>query len=489
MCPGTTRVESEVGKVGMNDAPVAHENNLASYAELSAGYLPTIRVKMRNGCNERVVRAIIDTGSQRSYITRDIAASMVYEPIDTQKVTHTLFGNKQSQPETHNIYLIHLSSLSNDYHCNFNVLEQKDICGKIPSIEIRSWAGELKSNGIFLTDVGESCEPIDLLIGADIAGKLYTGRKHDLANGLTAIETHLGWTVLGKNKSARTHEDTVLFTHTEFVSEARVCDLWHLDVLGIDDPERRLSVNERNTAVKQRFAETTIFNDDARYEVMLPWISDHSPLPSNKDIALKRLNSTLKRLKDAEVKEYDKVFCEWEKDGVIERVPNTEIENSAHYLPHRPIIKMQSRTTKIHPVFDASSRERNFPSINQCLEKGPNYIELIPAILLKFRENMLGAIADIKRAFLQISITPKERDYLRFYWIRGGMLITYRHNRIVFGLTCSPFLLGTTIDLHLARISDGQVATIASEKTTTKLRGCYYVRFGNVARLAKRKEW
>lgn len=58
----------------------------------------------------------------------------------------------------------------------------------------------MRANGINLTDLGNKNRPIDILIGADIAGKLMTGRKYDLRNGLTALETHLGRTVIGKKK-------------------------------------------------------------------------------------------------------------------------------------------------------------------------------------------------------------------------------------------------------------------------------------------------
>lgn len=35
-------------------------------------------------------------------------------------------------------------------------------------------------------------------------------------------------------------------------------------------------------------------------------------------------------------------------------------------------------TTKLRPVFDASSKEKNQLSLNDCLQKGENLIELIP---------------------------------------------------------------------------------------------------------------
>ena len=137
-------------------------------------------------------------------------------------------------------------------------------------------------------------------------------------------------------------------------------------------------------------------------------------------------------------------------------------------------MKLSSGTTKIRPVFDASARAANVPSLNLCLETGPNLIELIPSILQRFRVKQIGVISDIRRAFLQISITPEERDYLHFLWKRKGELITFRHKRVVFGVTCSPFLLGATIQLHLKNVLNGFINVSVSPGTLQKMNECFY---------------
>jgi len=88
--------------------------------------------------------------------------------------------------------------------------------------------------------------------------------------------------------------------------------------------------------------------------------------------------------------------------------------DEGHYLPHRPIVNV-SGTTRVRPVFDASARERGQPPLNQCLEKGVNLIEIIPAIILRVRINQIGIIADITKAFLQISLCEGDRVFLTFF--------------------------------------------------------------------------
>lgn len=91
-----------------------------------------------------------------------------------------------------------MKSLINSYACTFSAINQDVICTTIPSIKYDKWVGELSEKNIYLTDVDDSNSSIDILIGADVAGKLMTGRKYNVTNGLTAFETQLGWTVMGK---------------------------------------------------------------------------------------------------------------------------------------------------------------------------------------------------------------------------------------------------------------------------------------------------
>ncbi|GFW71991.1 DUF1758 domain-containing protein [Trichonephila clavipes] len=76
----------------------------------------------------------------------------------------------------------------------------------------------------------------------------------------------------------------------------------------------------------------------------------------------------------------------WLAEGIIEEVPKNEVSCYGNYLPHRAVIKLSSSTTPIRPVFDVSARLANYLSLNRCLSCGPSLIELIPDILLRFRE-------------------------------------------------------------------------------------------------------
>ena len=52
-----------------------------------------------------------------------------------------------------------------------------------------------------------------------------------------------------------------------------------------------------------------------------------------------------------------------------------------------------------------------------------------------------------------MEINKKGRDFLCFLWYRNGKLLVFQHKRIVFGLTCSPFILGAGLEYHFLNIS------------------------------------
>ena len=61
----------------------------------------------------------------------------------------------------------------------------------------------------------------------------------------------------------------------------------------------------------------------------------------------------------------------------------------------------------------------------------------------------------MKQVFHQIEIVKEHRDFLRFLWFKDIFYnkdtITLRFKRVIFGLTCSPFLLNETIKEHLQK--------------------------------------
>ena len=74
-------------------------------------------------------------------------------------------------------------------------------------------------------------------------------------------------------------------------------------------------------------------------------------------------------------------------------------------------------------VFDDSSKIEG-ASLNDCLHPGPSLIEPLLSIILRFRANKIVFVANIEKAFLQISLKPEHRDFVQFLWYEDEDEIT-----------------------------------------------------------------
>ncbi|XP_077508435.1 uncharacterized protein LOC144119764 [Amblyomma americanum] len=92
---------------------------------------------------------------------------------------------------------------------------------------------------------------------------------------------------------------------------------------------------------------------------------------------------------------------------------------NVYYMPHQPVFRSESTTTRLRVVFDASSHAPDKVSLNDHLEKGPKLIGDLVRILVRFRLHEVALVADIEKAFLQIGVRPEDRDALRFLWYRS----------------------------------------------------------------------
>ncbi|UYV64909.1 hypothetical protein LAZ67_3002387 [Cordylochernes scorpioides] len=253
--------------------------------------LQTIMVKINGENKSKVVRAMLDSGSQNSYVLEQTGSEVGLTMLGKKEVVHLLFGGVKSRPQQHKRYRIYISDVDSKYNCNFEVQDCSTICSAMPSAQPTEWMTELRSKGIDL-DVYRSNTEIELLLGADVYAKLLTGKKIELESGPVALETKLGWTVSGKvlgNVQTTKSQSSVLSC---LVRDATIQDLRRLDVIGIMEPMKEKSKEELSVAALEHFNQTVKQNEDGRYSANLPWIGEHPPLPNYKLISGNKLEST-----------------------------------------------------------------------------------------------------------------------------------------------------------------------------------------------------
>ncbi|GFV18999.1 integrase catalytic domain-containing protein [Trichonephila clavipes] len=265
------------------------------------------------------------------------------------------------------------------------VNDLKNICLGISRINDSRVLQKLATHNIFISDSSANnklclfekhSDEIHILLGSDIIGKLFPGEIKHFSEGLTAVNTQLGWTVMGKLSCESKFElENSLLVHSLFTNRKKISDLRELDSLGIKDPSEKQSKLQLQDLVLKHFENTVLRDDEGRYIVSIPWIEGNEKLEDHYSLAKGRLEKTVKNLKfTGRLFDYEQVFVDWEKEGIIEKIAQDEPKNGGkfHYLPHRPVFKENS-TTEIPPVFDGSAHHGKSCSLNDCVEKSSQF--------------------------------------------------------------------------------------------------------------------
>ena len=155
--------------------------------------------------------------------------------------------------------------------------------------------------------------------------------------------------------------------------------------------------------------------------------------------------------------EYNQIIVEQSSPGIMSDVdPDKPVEiGHVIFLPHHSVIRGDKQTTKVRIVYNTSVKSAG-PVLNDCPPAGPSLLADIPDVLMRFRYHRVALAADIVKAFLMVRIKEASQDVLRFLWIddpdnEHPNIFVKRFNRVVFGVTSSPFLLNATIRHHVTK--------------------------------------
>ena len=141
------------------------------------------------------------------------------------------------------------------------------------------------------------------------------------------------------------------------------------------------------------------------------------------------------------------VFKDYLDNSIVERVDApADNKELVHYLPHHPVVCKDKETTKVRVVLDVFSKMKTQSSVNNVLHSRPCLLPSLQEIILQFFftilrfycDDFIVLAADIKQAFLQISINKEHRDLIRFLWYEdiykeNPELVTLRFCRVVVG--------------------------------------------------------
>ena len=113
-----------------------------------------------------------------------------------------------------------------------------------------------------------------------------------------AVETYLGWTLMGKApQNGTVNSKLAVMVTSLFVEDVQISDLWGLDLIGIQDPTEKKTKEQAHLDTWRHFRHAVRVNEEGRYEVCLPWKENRCLLGRSWHLAERHLQTTTKRLR------------------------------------------------------------------------------------------------------------------------------------------------------------------------------------------------
>nr|XP_034833645.1 uncharacterized protein LOC117990292 [Maniola hyperantus] len=242
-----------------------------------------------------VYRALIDQGSQASFVTESLVQACGLKRERISGVVSGLSEGKQLRTK----YMVQLE-IQSRYKPNLvfpiNAYVLKTLTSYLPSQETTVCDWPYLEN-ITLADPGYNTpNRIDLLLGAEVYSKIIDNGLKKSPNGVIAQYTHLGWILSGDTHSEQpTKNKHVISMHICRCENDLLRKFWEIENETLTS-KRKLSVEDQRC--EDIYQQTVTRTNDGRYKVNLPFKEDiQDPVAAcgeTKQIAINRFMS-LKR--------------------------------------------------------------------------------------------------------------------------------------------------------------------------------------------------
>ena len=457
------------------------QSNLLSNAKSYKTALPFAVVQIIQKGSLVNCNMLFDQGSQVTLISKQYVEKLHLKANGT-KLMQICGVTGEGKNELYKTYSLNI-------HTNEGIINITAIAyDTLPVIEMPGYnriLDNLKSEYKNLADYPHNADLInvELLLGCDNYYKLVKNTNYKMSDTLTLMPTKVGHVACGPyNIDSESYNVDKCNSNFVYNNVDNACETFTRLSLNISNSEEinrntvlsrifsmeNLVTNTELQAIEERLAYQTFDNeiyfdkDSNQYCVPLLFKGGYPPcnLPTNYSLTVKRNNLLKQQLDTPKFHKTRKLLselCLKERElKFIEPVPKNELDtNEGHFLP-AVLVEKESSSTPLRRCFDCSAKLKNKNSLNDTLFVGQNLVPKIFDIIIRSRFSRYFLLCDISKAFLRLTLIEKYRNYvkiiLREDWSDPKSKdIIYRFRTVLFGSSCSPFLLQATISHHLKK--------------------------------------
>ena len=323
------------------------------------------------------------------------------------------------------------------------------ITSEIPTVKTDDLVQEFKD--IKPEDARRPTGAVDVLVGYEYAG--FHPQPEQRSDHLLLLGNRFGKCIGGSHKliSESRISPNCKDACVHYVSAIKIDDFFKTENLGIECTPRcgnckcgKCPIGAKDYTLKEELElierNLEFDNKENRWIAAYPWLRDPADLPDNKIAALGMLSSTEKRL--AKNPQHAKVYDEQIQDmldrNVARKCSKDELKSytgPVHYISHHEVLRPDSKSTPVRIVFNSSA---NFMGhvLNEYWANGPDLLNSLVGVLLRFRENEYGFMGDIQKMYHSVKIKLLDQHTHRFLWREMNLARaadTYVMQRVSFG--------------------------------------------------------
>ena len=420
--------------------PVLEEDNSSDFANVDVDQttVPYMQDVSVVGCDEKA-RVFFDEGSNRVLIRDKFAEEAGFLK---KKVFWKLkvVGMEDEDPIEGNMYLAELIDTKGKKRQIWGYGIDQIMASSVPNMMcLKKYFPNVPEEAL----AGLKSKAVDILLGLNMNHLFPAGGKgKNKSQGMRAKTSIFGcgW-VLGGCHGDLKQGSQAVFSHA--ASIARIAkievipdehynvEFWEGENMGVLPPPRcercvacleKGTCSDRNRLISSKqqaeldviSQKTRIVNDKVYCDY--PFKKDPSCLKYNREAAIKVATKVEKDLlRDGLHETYNEQVRALLERGALVKLTDQEIEEWAgpvNYIAHHPVLK-DSVTTPVRMVSNSSFGN---PSLNSILMKGPNSLNSMLDIMLRWRSYDCVVQYDLAKAYNTIHTGPFERNLRRIVW-------------------------------------------------------------------------
>ena len=395
------------------------------------------------GGKTRKVCALLDPGSQTSLVAEDVVEELGLEGEQQTLQLRNVEGSG-SQQHTRRLQLQLITDGEEAYSVSVpEAFSVREINLTVPHFPVKHWQ---HVQGLRLPDCRG--RKIELLLGANVLEavlqlEVRTGSPGDPV----AIRTIFGWTLTGSVSGLVPGQVRDVMLIHRATEESVLCDAvkdwWATESFG-SMFEGQVSRSQDDLRAQAMLDKMTKLQD-GHYEVGLLWKKDDLKMPDNRRMAERRLQSLERSLSrdPAKAAAYEDVLMGYVTKNHARKVSPEELSRPSErrwLLPHHAV--SNPNKTKVRVVFDAAARCKG-TSLNDALITGPDLLQNLVGVLIRFRRERVALVADVEQMFHQVRVRVEDQPALSFLWRHMDSdrpPDVYQMMVVIFGARCSPTL-------------------------------------------------